>query len=362
MEEFEYSTSDFGLYQFSEIIMAAYINYITSYLPEYIRTNEDISRRHPEWSVEKISLKVGIEQRHLAGDDETAGDMAYMAADKLLNVYQINREEIDYIILCTQSPDYMLPSTACILQHRLGLPKSCGAFDFNLGCSGYVYGLGIAKGFIESGQAKRVLLLTAETYNKYISDEDKGNKTIFGDGATATLVSTETFGDAMNYEIGNFSYGTDGSGAENLIVRNGASRHPEKDGKDEFDEDNNFVRNDDHIYMDGKAIFNFTAFEVPKLVKETLANNACTKEEIDLFVFHQANAYMLDTVRKRCGIDVNKFFVDIKTVGNTVSNSIPIAMVKAEEQGKLQRANKVLISGFGVGLSMGAVILNKHNI
>lgn len=340
--------------------MAAYINYISSYLPKNVRTNEDIANRHPEWSVEKISLKVGIEQRHLAGEDETAGDMAYLAAEKLINDYKIKREDIDYIILCTQSPDYMLPSTACILQHRLGLPKHCGAFDFNLGCSGYVYGLGIAKGFILSGQAKRVLLLTAETYNKYISDEDKGNKTIFGDGATATLVSLEIIDGALNYEIGNFTYGTDGSGAESLIVRNGASRHPIHDGKDEYDEEGNFVRNDDHIYMDGKAIFNFTAFEVPKLVKENLLSNDLAKEDIDLFVFHQANAYMLDTVRKRCGIDARKFFVDIKTVGNTVSNSIPIAMVKANEQGVLKEANHILISGFGVGLSMAAVILNKQ--
>lgn len=340
--------------------MAAYINYISSYLPKNVRTNEDIANRHPEWSIEKISLKVGIEQRHLASEDETAGDMAYLAAEKLINENKINREEIDYIILCTQSPDYMLPSTACILQHRLGLPKHCGAFDFNLGCSGYVYGLGIAKGFILSGQAKRVLLLTAETYNKYISDEDKGNKTIFGDGATATLVSLEVFDGALNYEIGNFTYGTDGSGAESLIVRNGASRHPIHDGKDEYDEEGNFVRNDDHIYMDGKAIFNFTAFEVPKLVKDNLASNGLTKEDIDIFVFHQANAYMLDTVRKRCGIDSTKFFVDIKTVGNTVSNSIPIAMVKANEQGVLNEANHILISGFGVGLSMAAVILNKQ--
>ena len=340
--------------------MTAYINYISSYLPEEKRTNEDIARRHPEWSVDKISLKVGIEQRHLANNNETAGDMAFIAAESLLNDNQLSRGDIDYIILCTQSPDYMLPSTACILQHRLGLSKHCGAFDYNLGCSGYVYGLGIAKGFILSGQAKNVLLLTAETYTKYISDQDKGNKTIFGDGATATLITANVIDGSLNLEIGNFVYGTDGSGAESLIVKNGASRHPVKDGTDEFDEDGNFVRNDDHIYMDGKAIFNFTAFEVPKLVKETLNVNQTKKEEIDLFVFHQANAYMLDTVRKRCGIDVEKFFVDIKNVGNTVSNSIPIALVKAKEQCRLENVRSILISGFGVGLSMAAVILNRQ--
>ena len=340
--------------------MAAYINYISSYLPKNKRTNEDIAHRHPEWSVEKISLKVGIEQRHLANSNETAGDMAFIAAESLLNGNKLNRDDIDYIILCTQSPDYMLPSTACVLQHRLRLSKHCGAFDYNLGCSGYVYGLGIAKGFILSGQAKNVLLLTAETYTKYISDQDKGNKTIFGDGATATLVTSNVIDGSLNLEIGNFVYGTDGSGAESLIVKNGASRHPAKDGTDEFDEEGNFVRNDNHIYMDGKAIFNFTAFEVPKLVEETLNVNQTKKEDIDLFVFHQANAYMLDTVRKRCGIDVEKFFVDIKTVGNTVSNSIPIALAKAKKQCRLENVRSILISGFGVGLSMAAVILNRQ--
>lgn len=339
--------------------MEAYINYISYYLPENTRTNADISHRHPEWSIEKISLKVGIEQRHIASENETAGDLAYNAACNLFNNSSVQKDQIDYIILCTQSPDYMLPSTACVLQDRLGLSKQCGAFDFNLGCSGFVYGLGIAKGLVVSGQAKNVLLLTGETYTKYISDEDKGNKTIFGDAATATLVSDEIKEVGLNYKIGNFSYGTDGGGYENLIVRNGASRHPAKDGIDEYDEEKSFVRNDNNIFMDGKAIFNFTAFEVPKLFKSNLAANTLNKEDIDLFVFHQANAYMLDTVRKRCGIDVEKFFIDIKNVGNTVSNSIPLALVFAEKAGRLHDANRILISGFGVGLSMAAVVLSK---
>lgn len=339
--------------------MEAYINYISYFLPEKTRTNADISQRHPEWSIEKISQKVGIEQRHIASDDETAGDMAFMAACKLFEEHSVNKDLIDYVIFCTQSPDYMLPSTACILQNRLGLTKKCGAFDFNLGCSGFVYGLGIAKGLVISGQAKNVLLLTGETYTKYISDEDKGNKTIFGDAATATLVGSENTCGGFNFHIGQFSYGTDGSGYENLIVRNGASRHSEKDGHNEYDEDNNFVRNDNHIFMDGKAIFNFTAFEVPKLFKDNLASNSLNKDDIDLFVFHQANAYMLDTVRKRCGIDSDKFYVDIKNVGNTVSNSIPLALVLANKDGRLQGVKRVLISGFGVGLSMAAVVLSR---
>lgn len=339
--------------------MPTIINYISYYLPEEVRTNQDISLRHPEWSVDKISSKVGIEQRHIAGNDETGSDMAFHAAQKLFEQYGVDKASIDYVILCTQSPDYMLPSSACILQHRLGLSTNCGAFDYNLGCSGYVYGLGIAKGFIESGQAKNVLLLTAETYTKYISDEDKGNKTIFGDAATASLLSSKTIDGALNYSIGNFSYGTDGGGAGSLIVVNGAARHPECNGADQYDEENNFLRNDNNIYMDGKAIFNFTAFQVPKLVKGNLEANELTKDDVDMYVFHQANAFMLDTVRKRCGIPAEKFFVDMKEVGNTVSNSIPIALCKANEKERLAGVSNILLSGFGVGLSMAAVVLTK---
>ena len=148
--------------------MEAYIKAISYYLPEKVVTNEQLVEEFPEWSVDKIAKKVGINERHIAADDETAGDMAYKAAEKLIQENGIKRDSIDFVLLCTQSPDYFLPSTSCIIQSRLGLPTKCGAFDFNLGCSGYEYGLAVAKGLIVSGVAKNVLLLTAETYNKHI--------------------------------------------------------------------------------------------------------------------------------------------------------------------------------------------------
>lgn len=339
--------------------MQAYLNYISIYLPKKIRSNEDISAEHPEWSVEKISTKVGIENRHIASPDETSCDMAYAAAENLFSEYKIEKADIDYIILCTQSPDYKLPSTACILQNKLGLSKSCGAFDFNLGCSGYIYGLGLAKGLIISGQAHHILLLTAETYTKYLSPKDKGNKTIFGDAATASLISFDTAQNGLSYMIGEFNYGTDGNGATSLILKNGGARCPQCEGVDINDEDGNFNHNDNNLYMDGKAIFNFTAFEVPKLIKANLKKNNIQMNDVDLAIFHQANEFMLNTVRKRCGIDSDKFYVDIKDIGNTVSNSIPIAIKKANKTGKLDKVRKLLLSGFGVGLSMGAVILTK---
>ena len=196
----------------------AFIKAISYYLPEKVVTNEELLKEFPEWSVEKVAQKVGVDSRHVAAVDETAGDMGEKAARKLFEEYNINPKTIDFLMMCTQSPDYFLPSTACVLQDRLGIPTSSGAFDYNLGCSGCVYGMAMAKGLIASGIAKNVLLITAETYNKYLHPSDKSNRSIFGDGAAACLVSTEGFA-----EIGEFSLGTDGSGANNLIVKTGAA-------------------------------------------------------------------------------------------------------------------------------------------
>lgn len=171
----------------------AYIRGISYYLPEKTESTEELVREFPEWSAEKVAKKVGVHSRHLASKNETAGDLAEQAARKLFAEYAITPQEIDFVMLCTQSSDYFLPSTACVLQHRLGIPTTAGAFDYNLGCSGCIYGLALAKGLIAAGIARNVLLLTAETYSKYLHPTDKSNRSIFGDGAAACLVSTEGF-------------------------------------------------------------------------------------------------------------------------------------------------------------------------
>lgn len=329
--------------------MKAYINAISYYLPEKVLTNEELVSEFPEWSVEKVANKVGIARRHISAEKETAGDMAAKAAERLFDEYNIDRTIVDFVVLCTQSPDYFLPSTACVIQNRLGLSTSCGAFDFNLGCSGYAYGLAIAKGFVVSGIAKNVLLLTAETYTKYIHPKDKGNRTIFGDGATATLVSTEGFA-----EIGEFSLGTNGRGAESLIVKTGASRYTEKSNDLTFDE-NHTPHSSDYLFMDGKAIFDFTSDAVPVMVEDALAKNSVSLDNVDLVVFHQANRYMINYLRKLLDIDKDRFFVFLENVGNTVSSTIPIALYEAIKEDKLH--GNVLIAGFGVGFSWGATLL-----
>lgn len=331
--------------------MGAFIKAISYFLPQRTVTNEELVAEFPEWTVEKIADKVGVNCRHVVSDDETATDLAVEAAENLFRDNpKIARENIDFVLLCTQSPDYFLPSSACIIQARLGIPTACGAFDFNLGCSGYVYGLAVAKGLVCAGIAANVLLLTAETYTKYLHPKDKGNRTIFGDGATATVISTDGFA-----EIGNFALGTNGNGAENLIVRTGGARCTEKAGDLSFDENGN-PHSSDYLFMNGSEIFTFTQKNVPLVVKQTLEKNGLGMDDVDMFVFHQANSYMLNFLRKKIKIAAEKFYVNMSEIGNTVSNSIPIALADARKEDRL--SGPVLICGFGVGYSWGGCILN----
>ena len=329
----------------------AYIKAISYYLPEKVLTNDELVKEFPEWSVDKVAQKVGVDSRHLAAENETAGDMAEKAAKKLFEEYVIDPKSIDFLMLCTQSPDYFLPSTACVLQDKLGIPTTAGAFDYNLGCSGCIYGMAVAKGLIAAGIAKNVLLLTAETYNKYLHPSDKSNRSIFGDGAAACLISTEGFA-----EIGEFSLGTDGSGANNLIVKTGAARQKNMTG--EFvEDDEGHIWYDDYLYMNGGNIFNFTLEAVPAMMKDILAKNKLEKDDINYYVFHQANKFMLNTIRKVCVLPKDKFYVNLAETGNTVSSTVLIGLKDCMNSQIIKPGDKVMVSGFGVGLSWGGTVL-----
>ena len=329
----------------------AFIKAISYYLPERVVTNEELVKEFPEWSVDKVAQKVGVDSRHLASPDETAGDLAEEAALKLFEEYQIDPKSIDFLLLCTQSPDYFLPSTACLLQDRLGIPTSTGAFDYNLGCSGCIYGMAMAKGLIAADIAKNVLLLTAETYNKYLHPQDKSNRSIFGDGAAACLISTDGLA-----EIGEFVLGTDGSGANNLIVKTGAARQESATGK-YVEDDEGHVWYDDYLYMNGGAIFNFTLDAVPAMMKQVLEKNKLEKDQIDHYVFHQANKFMLNTIRKVCVLPKEKFYVNLANTGNTVSSTVLIGLKDCIDNSIIKTGDKVMVTGFGVGLSWGGTIL-----
>jgi 3-oxoacyl-[acyl-carrier-protein] synthase-3 len=337
--------------------MKAYINGISYYLPSTILDNNQLSREFPEWSVDKISQKTGIYKRHISEKNEFSSDMALKVIEKLLIEYNIDKASIDYLLFCTQSPDYLLPTTACIIQEKAGLTKISGALDFNLGCSGYIYGLGLAKGLVETEQAKNVLLVTAETYSKFIHKKDKSNRTIFGDGSSATLITSEPNKERFTAFIGNFAYGTDGSGYEKLILKNSGIHHKCIKSEDRYDEEGSFVSNDDFLFMDGKEIFSFTAFEVPLLIKRILDSNGVRIEDVSMYIFHQANEFMLDFVRNRCKIPKERFYISLGDVGNTVSSTIPIALKRFIDESNIRIKDRILLAGFGVGLSLGGVII-----
>jgi len=340
--------------------MQAAISAIEYFLPQNVLSTSDLAAEFPEWSVEKIDGKTGIQQRHIAAENECSSDLAVNAVQRLFESGACQPDSIDFVLLCTQSPDYFLPTTACVIQDRLGIPTTCGALDFNLGCSGYIYGLGLAQGLISSGQACNVLLITAETYSKFINARDKSVRTIFGDGAAATLLRAV---ESESPFIGPFIYGTDGRGHQNLIVPTGGMRHPRtgQTAEPSEDEDGN-VRTLENLYMNGAEVFTFTLSSVPESIERILKKSALAMEDIDLFVFHQANRYMLEHLRKRMNIPGEKFVVAMSHCGNTVSSTIPIALKHAAREGRLPNHSTVMLVGFGVGYSWGAALVRWSDL
>jgi 3-oxoacyl-[acyl-carrier-protein] synthase III len=330
--------------------MHSKISCIEYYLPEKVLSNDDLAREFPEWNSEKITEKIGVKERHVVSDGETALDLALKASEKLF--LSFDRDLVDFILFCTQSPDYFLPTTACMIQEKLKLRTNIGALDFNLGCSGYIYGLALAKGLIAGKIASNILLITAETYTKHIHPKDKGNRSIFGDAAAATIVTKTKDEHILNFELG-----TDGSGMNNLIVPNGGLRNKFDLKEKDIVIGNEFVRNNNYLFMNGPEILNFSISRIPKLVFNTLLLNELNLDTIDYVIFHQANKLILDYLRKKIQIPVNKFYQNMEETGNTVSASIPIALKECIENKIVKSGNKILLVGFGVGYSFGAVVI-----
>ncbi len=336
--------------------MTATISAIEFHIPENVLANDELADMFENWSSEKIEAKTGICERHITAAGECASDLAVAAAEKLFASGAVCRDEIDFVLLCTQSPDYLLPTTACLVQERLGLSNAVGALDVNLGCSGFVYGLGLAKGLIESGQARKLLLITADTYSKYIHPADMNVRTLFGDAAAATLICDDSTAGASSPAIGPLVYGTDGRGAENLIVRQSGLRVFQPDDDTELTDDCG------RLFMNGPQIFAFTLKSVPALVRSVLEKAGRTLDDVDLFVFHQANQYMLDHLRQKIGIPEERFYYAMKQYGNTVSSTIPIALKHAQLDGRLRPDDAVMLVGFGVGYSWGATFIRPGQL
>ncbi len=309
------------------------------YLPPRKENGSDLKKDNPDWRIEDIEKKTGILVRHIAEQNQTAADLAMFAAEKLFSS-GLSRKEIDFLILVTQSPDYVLPTTACILQDRLGLQKSCMAFDINLGCSGFIYGLAIGGSLIEAGIAKQGLLICSETYTKYIDKSDRTCRPLFSDGASATLLTSD-----LRDTLGPFEMGTDGSGYHNLIVPFSGAR---------LEQDNNQKRK---LFMDGAEVFMFTLDAVPKCVNALLNKAGKKINDIDLFFFHQASKLVMDNIIRRLSLPVEKVFINYQEIGNTVSASIPIALKDAVTKKRLKNGDLIMLVGFGVGLSWGGCLV-----
>tara|TARA_R110001606_G_scaffold24223_3_gene80436 strand:- start:14665 stop:15672 length:1008 start_codon:yes stop_codon:yes gene_type:complete len=333
--------------------MGCFIKNIEYIYPSNKVSNEDLVNQFPDYDFGKFEKKVGIKNRYWVSETETALDLAELACEKLFQ--KVNREEIDYILYCTQSPEYFLPTTACILQNRLKLRNDIGALDFNLGCSGFVYGVSLAKGLINSTQVKNVVLVTAETYSKYLHPNDRSNRAIFGDAATATLISY-----SEEDHVGSFLFGTNGAGYDKLIVKNGCSKYPLDKSAEEINYGSGNIYTDNNLYMNGPEVFNFTSSVIPNFTKKVLEVNGKNIGDINQFVFHQANSFMLNFIRKRIKIDPEKFYIDLKDGGNTVSCTIPIALKKYTNNVDFT-SEDIVIVGFGVGLSWAGGLVTINN-
>ena len=331
--------------------MFATIRAISTYLPAQIENNSELIDA-------RFIKKIGVNCRHICTKDEAAGDLAFNAAEKLFAEYDIDRHETDFILLCTQHPDHLGPHTSGHLQHRLGLKKSVGTMDISLGCSGYVYGLAVAKGLIETGLAKKILFITSSVYTKYINVKDTSTRPLFGDGATATWLEGD---DSESLKA--FVFGSDGSRFDKLIIPVGGSKNPPRDNPEVFTtDDNKNFRSNYEVFMDGMAITYFTLREVPKLVDDVLTAAKLTRADLDYCIFHQANKFMMTYLRDKAGLNDVPFHNDITDTGNIVSGSLPLAIEQVVKSHGAENLKRVMLAGFGVGLSWAGCIADLSGI
>jgi len=332
--------------------MNAYIKAISYHLPKNVLSNRALVTLYPNLNEEQIYRSTAIKSRHISDSDEIGSDLGFHAAEKLFFEHAISKDEVDFLLFCSEGLDYSAPATACILQDRLGLNKNCGTLDIPYGCTGFVYGLSVAKGLIESGQASNVLLITSDVPSKVIHPEDIEMRLIFGDAGAATLISNRN----QKNGIGKFVFGTDGSGFDKLIVRKSGIRDFMTADWLEFYAEVGGMKLG-RMEMKASDIFLFAMKVVPQMVKDLLAKENLAIEDIDFFVFHQANSQMLEVLRKKIRIPKEKFIIEMEDIGNTVSASIPIALSRALNIEKIKKGNRIMICGFGIGLSWSGTIL-----
>jgi 3-oxoacyl-[acyl-carrier-protein] synthase III len=334
--------------------MRTIIKDIAYFLPEQIITNEHLHRENPDWDMDLVTTRTGVKQRHLAESGETALDLSVKACQKLLSNHNEASGQIDGIIFCTQSPDYIMPPNSSLLHKILGLSENVFAFDINLACSGYVFGLALANGLIQTGVATNILFVTADTYSKYIHKKDRSARALFGDGSSVSWITASD----SSQGIIDLQCSTSGKDYDKFMIPAGAQRMPlsYETSLEKSDESGN-VRSLANIHMDGMGVLTFVNSKVPKQILKLLERNQLQIEDIDLFIFHQASKLALDSLTRLLKIKPVRVFQNLSKVGNTVSSSIPIALKDALESGRVNEGDKVILSGFGVGLSWASALI-----
>lgn len=334
----------------------AYLNTIDFALAKNKLTNEQLAKFYPEFSEEQILKNTGIHARFAVDKNTVCTDFAAEKVLELLKKHQVDKNSFDFLIYCTEAPDYIAPASSVILQQKLGLKTTIGTFDLNFGCSGYTHGLLLAKSLIESGIANKVLFVTADIPTQVISSADPTLRFLFSDAVSMNIISAEQKG----FEISRFIQGTDGSGEKALHVENSGFNQPRN--SDWFLDSETKDLPVGRMTMDGMAVFRFSLDCVPKAIEEVLVKNKLKQNDIDLFVFHQASSIILKSLQRKLNIADSKIFNNIDKVGNTVSASIPIALCHAIDEGLIKKDMNILIIGFGIGFSWSATILKTKNV
>lgn len=309
-------------------------------LPRRTITNDEWATSHPEWDMARTTSKTGVTARHIADPDETSRTLGARAAGELLRAMAMRADELDGIVVCTQTPDHPLPPNSTLLHADLAMREDAPAFDINHACSGFIYAAILASGLLSPDESSSVLVVTGDTYSRLIAPDDRATRTVFGDGAAATLIRRSPT-PPSTLRIADHAFGTNGGGHERFIVRGGGAGDP--DGKRSID-------------MDGLGMLKFVLTAVPPTIDGVLERNGLTRADIDLFVFHQASNVAIESLSRSMGIPEERVILDMADTGNLVSASIPTCLARAEAAGRLDGAQRVVIAGFGVGLSWGVIL------
>ncbi len=328
------------------------ISSLEYYLAPTLLSNEALKSQNPSWDMDKATERSGVLARPIAPEGVTSLDLSYGAVKQLAKFDPNALSGVDALIFCTQTPDYLLPSNCNLLHGLLDLPTKVMTFDINHACSGYPYAIGIAKSLVLSQMATRVLVVTADTYSRLIHPLDRSVRTLFGDAASASIISA-----SHEFFIDDQSYGTAGRLASRFIVENGGMRHSQKNVNEVQLDSAQRVRSPDHIQMDGFGVLSFFNKVVPASIQEILVRNQLKIDDISYFILHQASQLALDSLRKSLGAPSEKVIIDMCDTGNLVSSSIPVVLKRSINRRLFKKGDRIILCGFGVGLSWGTVLV-----